>query len=81
MIARRTGKKWFIAGLNGTDMTVRLKLDMKQFTNLEGFSVNEGTDPLWDFTVKPARISDWQCRMRPLGGFVLCLEPAGHAGE
>lgn len=78
ILARRTGKRWFIAGLNGTDQPIPINLNLEQFFPFgECVIITGGQDPLTQFSVKKTdEIYRWQNQIEPLGGFVLDLKPA-----
>jgi hypothetical protein len=75
VLARRTGKQWFIAGLNGTNepMPVELELDaLGRWT--DATAITEGADPLMQFTARKTKVSSpWRHSIPPFGGFVLEL--------
>ena len=78
VLARRAGKEWFIAGLNGTNKPLPIALDLTQLGVFdECVAIAEGKDPLMQFSVKTnTDISQWRHQIPPFGGFVLNLKPA-----
>jgi hypothetical protein len=76
VLARRAGKRWFIAGLNGTKTTIPISLDTGRLgTFNRGVQITEGKDPLMQFTVRSVpNMTAWQHHMPGFGGFVLMLE-------
>jgi alpha-glucosidase len=78
VLARRTGKEWFVAGLNGTDKPLPVAVDLKQLSTFAEFAaITEGKDPLMQFSVRTnTDISKWRHQIPPFGGFVLALKPA-----
>jgi alpha-glucosidase len=73
VFARRTGKSWFIAGINGTDKSLPVNLDLSAFKNFQQrFMVAEGGDANMQVAVAPLSNSDqWQHEIPPRGGFIL----------
>ena len=78
VLARRSGEKWFIAGLNGTDEPQSVSLDLGKLGQFrECAIITEGKDPLMQFASKTdSDISVWRHDIAPRGGFVLRLTPS-----
>jgi hypothetical protein len=76
VLARRSGKKWFVAGLNGTDRIMPVALDLKKLGNIRKvLEISEGQDPIMQFSTKNTDVnSKWQHKMPKFGGFVLCVD-------
>ncbi|MEN6307138.1 MAG: glycoside hydrolase family 97 catalytic domain-containing protein [Anaerohalosphaeraceae bacterium] len=76
VLARRAGKAWFIAGLNGTAQSMPVRLDLKSLgTFQKGVEITEGRDLLMHFSTKQmVEFAEWQHQMPSMGGFVLELE-------
>jgi hypothetical protein len=75
VFARRTGKSWFIAGINGTDKPLPINLDLSRFKKFHHrFEVSEGENANMQVAVTPLKSSnEWQHEMPPRGGFILRL--------
>jgi alpha-glucosidase len=76
VFARRSGKSWFIAGINGTTNTLPVKLDLSVFKKFHRrFAVVEGDNANMQVAVMPLEDSDeWQHEMPPRGGFILRMD-------
>ncbi|MGH7953235.1 MAG: glycoside hydrolase family 97 catalytic domain-containing protein [Limisphaerales bacterium] len=76
VFARRSGKSWFIAGINGTTNSLPVNLDLSPFKKFKKrFAVMEGVDANMQVAVTPLKNSDeWQHEMPPRGGFILRLD-------
>lgn len=78
VLARRVGRTWFIAGLNGDDKPVPVSLDLKSMVPHQPDSIqvlSEGDDPLLDIKVQRIKWSDtWRHRIPVSGGFVLRID-------
>jgi len=77
VFARRTGKSWFVAGLNGTKSPVTLTLNIRDFSRSKsGLLVSEGANPLINLQTEHLALSSkWMHTMPPQGGFILRPEP------
>jgi hypothetical protein len=75
VFARRTGKTWFIAGLNGTKHPLPVILNLGQFSGFNhGTLVAEGTDPRMQVRVESmSRPTKWGHDLPAQGGFILRL--------
>ncbi|HWD92008.1 MAG TPA: glycoside hydrolase family 97 catalytic domain-containing protein [Verrucomicrobiae bacterium] len=73
VFARRSGKSWFVAGLNGTNAPLPLELDLSAFKNFpKRILIAEGTDAIMQVTVSKTPISNhWKHTLPPRGGFIL----------
>lgn len=76
VFARRAGKGWFIAGINGTDARLPVTLDLASFQKLlHRVAVSEGEDPKMQVKATSFPVSNqWQHQVPPRGGFILRLE-------
>lgn len=76
IFARRTGKTWFIAGINGMTKTLPVSLDLSAFSKFRHRSViSEGADSNMQVTVEPlASSSQWQHEVPARGGFIIRLD-------
>jgi hypothetical protein len=74
--ARRAGKSWFIAGINGTDKPLPLNLDLYPFKSFrQRFMVVEAAEANLQVAVAPLEKSNgWQHSLPPRGGFILRLD-------
>jgi hypothetical protein len=76
IFARRAGRSWFIAGINGTDESLPVTVDLsafKQFT--KRLSVTEGTDAKLQVTAQPVAVAaEWEHTVPARGGFILRLD-------
>lgn len=80
VFARRSGKSWFIAGINGTDNPLAVNLNLSSFKEFhQRFMVTEGKDPNMQVAVAPLEDSNtWQHEIPPRGGFILRLNALNH---
>lgn len=76
VFARRSGKSWFIAGLNGTGQPLPVTLDLSKFGEFpKRLLVAEGTDALMQAAVTPVtEAAEWKHEIPPRGGFILRLD-------
>jgi alpha-glucosidase len=75
VFARRSGKSWFIAGINGTNDPLTVNLNLSSFKKFhQRFLVTEGKDPNMQVAVAPLEdLNSWQHEIPPRGGFILRL--------
>lgn len=76
VVARRAGKKWYVAGLNGEKIAKKIKIDLSSFRTKKATMITDGKEPLSfiqqyvSFAAgKPTTVD-----MLPNGGFVMVLE-------
>jgi alpha-glucosidase len=76
VVARRAGKKWYIAGLNGEKIEKKVNIDLSSFQANKATMITDGKEPLSfiqqnvSFTAgKPTTVD-----ILPNGGFVMVLE-------
>lgn len=76
VFARRAGKQWLIAGLNGTSVTLPVTLDLKPFRGFRHrLLIYEGAEPAIQVAAVAAPDTDqWKHNIPPRGGFILRLE-------
>jgi hypothetical protein len=76
VFARRTGKTWVIAGLNGTSAPLPLDLDLTSFnTFTKRYAITEGKNAsLQVIATRLPNADHWQHMVPPRGGFLLRLE-------
>jgi len=77
VFARRSGRTWFIAGLNGTNDPLPVRLDLFAFHACpRRLLIDEGPSPLMQVEASPLSVADdWQHRIPPRGGFIVRLDP------
>jgi hypothetical protein len=76
VFARRSGRSWFIAGLNGTDHSLPVDLDLSAFAQFPvRLAVTEGANAKMRVKFSPLKKADrWRHEMPPRGGFILRME-------
>ena len=72
VIARRSGKTWYVAGINGTDEVKRVKtsLDIKDIKSGQAFCDSGDKDKPWDIRMMSVRVLPDLLTLQPRGGFV-----------
>ncbi len=76
VFARRSGKSWFIAGINGTGESRPVTLDLSAFKKFRHrLLISEGENANMQVIAAPLANSDeWQHALPPRGGFILRLD-------
>jgi hypothetical protein len=76
VFARRSGKSWFIAGINGMNNSLPVYLDLSPFKKFKHrLAITEGEDAKMQVIVTPLDNSkEWEHEMPPRGGFILRLD-------
>ena len=76
VFARRSGKSWFIAGINGTGNVLPVQLDLSPFKHFRHrLMIAEGVNAHLQVTVTPLENSyDFWHFIPPRGGFILRLD-------
>ncbi|MCU0387925.1 MAG: glycoside hydrolase family 97 protein [Chitinophagaceae bacterium] len=74
VIARKAGNKWYVAGINGSETDVSIKIDPTLFGARYAWMVNDGEGQFSFSESQPATVQPVQISMKPSGGFVLMLE-------
>ena len=76
VFARRSGKSWYIAGINGTTNDLPVALDLSPYKSYpHRIAVTEGTNANLQVIVVPLDGSvQWQHTIPPRGGFILRLD-------
>jgi len=76
VFARRTGDRWFIAGLNGTGESLPVDLDLSAFSNFtQRWALTEGSHAEMQVAVSSlTENSRWQHAIPSRGGFILRLD-------
>ncbi|AXY74109.1 glycoside hydrolase family 97 protein [Paraflavitalea soli] len=74
VIARKAGRKWYIAGINGENTLRQLQLDLTAFKARKANLIADGNTQL-DFTIEKKRPTDLKTiTMQAAGGFVIIVE-------
>jgi alpha-glucosidase len=75
VFARRSGRSWFIAGINGTGQLLPVSLDLSAFKQFRHrFMVAEGKDANMQVSVTPlTNANGWHHEIPARGGFILRL--------
>jgi hypothetical protein len=76
VFARRAGSSWFIAGINGTDDVMPVKLNFAAFASFsKRLLVEEATDAAMQVSVSTIEVdAEWNHRIPARGGFILRLD-------
>ena len=76
VFARRSGGSWFIAGLNGSNGTLPITLNLSDFSAFKKRTlIAEGEDPVMQIAVSSIRAAgEFNRKLPPRGGFILRLE-------
>lgn len=76
VIARRSGNRWYIAGINGEKNEKKISLDLSAFKKSKATLFSDGTgDELFSKTVLSTKSQDkCELSLNPNGGFVMVLE-------
>jgi len=75
VIARRSGNKWYISGINGESTDKKLNIDLSAFNKNTGTLITDGEEPL-SFSKNNLTLSGDKkvdITMKPRGGFVIVL--------
>jgi alpha-glucosidase len=76
VVARRAGKKWYIAGLNGEAVAKTVQVDLSSFRTKKATMITDGKEPL-SFEQQNMSVKSGQkttVDLLPNGGFVIVLE-------
>jgi alpha-glucosidase len=73
VFARRSGKSWFIAGINGSREILPMTLDLSAFNKFhQRLMISEGAQAGMQVAVTPLEsINEWKHEIPPRGGFIL----------
>ncbi|HZF02181.1 MAG TPA: glycoside hydrolase family 97 catalytic domain-containing protein [Methylomirabilota bacterium] len=76
VFARRSGKSWFIAGINGTGESLPVNLDLSAFKKFRHrLMISEGANATMQVNAAPLENSNgWKREIPPRGGFILRLD-------
>ena len=80
VMARRSGSKWYIAGINGTDEKKALLLSLPSTIKLppstfHAFYDSSSKSQPWDIRTKVSTALPAKVTCQPRGGFVIVIEP------
>lgn len=73
VFARRSGERWFIAGINGEDAPKTLELDLSFIGEAEGTLITDGAEPR-SFQRRAVEAGPLELTLQPAGGFVAVLQ-------
>jgi alpha-glucosidase len=73
VLARKSGNKWYIAGINGEKAEKSLPINLSSFNKKKVTYITDGAEPL-TFTTETIPATSKQVTMKPNGGFVMVLE-------
>jgi len=76
VFARRSGKKWYVAGINGEANPIKLSLDLSELKKTQGMIITDGTEALSFIQQQitlPAN-QKTEVTIAANGGFVMVLE-------
>jgi len=75
VFARRSDRRWFIAGINGTSEILPIALDLSAFKKFPNWlMIAEGENANMQVTVtQPSKSDEWRQEIPPRGGFILRL--------
>ncbi|HWQ93414.1 MAG TPA: glycoside hydrolase family 97 catalytic domain-containing protein, partial [Clostridia bacterium] len=76
VFARRTGRTWFVCGINGTTNTLPVDLDLAAYKRFpRRLLIHEAPAALMQVAAEPiSAVNRWQHPIPPRGGFVLRLD-------
>ncbi len=76
VIARRSGKKWYVSGINGEPVEKKLSFSLAALKTSKGNIITDGAEPLsfeqTTFTIPASGVVN--VTVQPNGGFVIVLE-------
>ena len=79
-MARRSGKRWFIAGINGTDEAQTLDVPISRLPatlqTVVSYFDSPGQPQQWDIRMNAPQSLPVAIPCQPRGGFVLVLDEA-----
>jgi hypothetical protein len=74
VIARRSGNKWYVAGINGENKEKSLKLDLSFLKDYEGNIITDGNEALSFAQKNISPQKETGITVKPYGGFVMVFE-------
>lgn len=77
VMARRSGKHWFVCGINGLDDPRKLQLDLSELGVSQGRIITNGSDSELGFSMQDVSVTEnggLPVEIAPKGGFVIVLQ-------
>jgi alpha-glucosidase len=74
VIARKSGDKWYVAGINGENQEKNLKLDLSFLKDYEGNIISDGKEALSFLQNKISAQKETAISVMPNGGFVIAFK-------
>ena len=74
VMARKSGKKWYIGGINGEDKAKTLTLDLSKFGAKTANLITDGNENLSFMQSKIELKDNTELSLKPFGGFILVIE-------
>jgi hypothetical protein len=74
VLARRSGAKWYISGINAENTDKHVTLNLSSFGKKKAILITDAAEPLSFATEKDIKTPTKQITMKPTGGFVMVLE-------
>lgn len=74
VVARRDGDRWFISGINATDASIKLNLDLSFMGKASGQLITDGDGPIGLTAATITASSETTIEMVTNGGFVVVLK-------
>jgi alpha-glucosidase len=71
VIARRSGSKWYVAGINGEDKPKKVLLDLSALKMTKAKLFNDGKEPLSFDISEINKVQKYEVELKGNGGFVL----------
>ncbi|RYF99132.1 MAG: glycoside hydrolase family 97 protein, partial [Chitinophagaceae bacterium] len=73
VMARKSGSKWYIAGINGELNPKNVQIDLKAFGGKKATIYTDGTVE-FTFEKRDIQLNSDSIEMKPFGGFVIVIE-------
>src|SRR5690606_6690869 len=73
-IARKSGNRWYIAGINGEDTAKKVTVDLSAFEGVGQATMITDGQECGAFVQESIPIGGWTIDVRPNGGFVIVME-------
>jgi hypothetical protein len=74
VMARKSGKKWYIGGINGEDKAKKLTLDLTKFGAKTANLITDGNENLSFMQSKIELKDNTELSLKPFGGFIIVIE-------
>ncbi|MBN1377813.1 MAG: glycoside hydrolase family 97 catalytic domain-containing protein [Gammaproteobacteria bacterium] len=71
VIARRSGNKWYVAGINGEAISKKLLLDLSFIDSNNGYMITDGAEEFSFLKRNITRSDNLALELKPNGGFVM----------